>query len=136
MQPTDPFSPVKLTIGFIDGAAGSGKTRKGGKHFESRARRGEKILFVVPTVRLINEIYDYLRDELKSKVKIVRLHYRTVTRVGNEICDLIEKNDVGCIVLITHKAFFELPDWPIGRANTGWLWTRYPISFSLRHRLS
>jgi Type III restriction enzyme, res subunit len=102
-----------MTIMFLDSLAGSGKTRALTKYADRLARLNHKVLFVQPTMHLIEKtIADELRP-LDPQYPFRAIHGGTVgtnSVVGN-IVDHTRSTarDVGEMLFITHAAFFRLP---------------------------
>ena len=98
-----------LILYFVDGPCGSAKTHAAVRHAHRLARLGMKVLFVQPSIFLINQTLADLAS-LAPEVRCRAIHGETSDRV---IADIIEhlKHTAqdGEILFVTHAALMLLP---------------------------
>src|SRR5215467_10438944 len=106
----DPFQRVDLLIEYLDAVAGSGKSHEALMAAAEGVRRGEKYIFRMPTLELITEWHNALRDRLCPD--IAHLIYAETSEHGDNeeavvprILHHITHNTDGCILFITHAAY-------------------------------
>jgi hypothetical protein len=108
---TDPFAPVELTIDYVDSVAGSRKTLTAVGKALTAAKRGARIIFSMPTHKLIEEMFGKAR-EIDGKVPLVEITSRNEKGVVQKICKHIEKVQNGHLLFITHEALLRVTKWP------------------------
>ena len=112
-----------LPIFVFNALAGAGKTYALAKYADELARTGKKILFVQPTIQLIDNTY---RNEFlarwKPTYRIQPVHSGSDNfsrSVKSEILNRMRAEDVGGeLLLITHEAFKTLPRF---RQRQNWM---------------
>jgi hypothetical protein len=109
---SDPFAPVEMTIEYVDSVAGSRKTLTAVEKALASARRGARIIFSMPTHKLIEEMYKKAR-EMDSKVPV----HKIISRPGQDtvvkrICKHITKEQDGHLLFITHEGLLRVTTWP------------------------
>lgn len=114
---SDPFAPVDLTIEFVDSVAGSQKTRGAIKNALLAARRrGERMIFAMPTLDLVSEMTAYARS-LDDMVPVYEITSRNRPLKGSIdwlICKHIASHraQAGHLLFITHEGFQRVTSWP------------------------
>jgi primosomal protein N' len=98
-----------LPIFVFNALAGAGKTYALAKHADELARTGKKILFVQPTIQLIDNTYsDEFLARWKPDYRIQPIHSGSDNfsrSVKSEILNRMRAEDAGGeILLITHEA--------------------------------
>ena len=104
---------------FVDGPCGCAKTHVAVRHAHNRARLGKKILFVQPSIFLINQTLADLAS-LTPEVRVRAIHGETSDRVIADIVEHLKHTaQDGEILFITHSALMLLPylhrrqDWHV-----------------------
>lgn len=102
-----PYIYNRITI--HDSVAGSGKTYALSKIAVQLANKGQKVLFVQPTMELIARTLEQL-DALHPSASAIRIDTDTTDDVVNSIMRHVENpGSEGQILFITHAAFERLP---------------------------
>jgi hypothetical protein len=103
------------TIYFVDALAGSGKTHAATRHAHWLAQRGDKVLIVQPSVKLIQQTFTDLAA-LSPEVPVRAIYgsgpHGTGTSsnvVGDIVRHSIDTRPEGEVLLVTHAAFLRLP---------------------------
>jgi hypothetical protein len=110
---------LTLTLYFVDGPCGSAKTHSAVRHAHHLARLSKKVLFVQPSIFLINQTLADLAS-LTPEVRFRAIHGETSTRVIADIIEHLKHTAMdGEILFITHAALMLLPyfhrrqDWHV-----------------------
>jgi len=84
----------KTTVQYISAIPGLGKTHWAVHHMVERLRRSEISLYIAPTVRLVDQVYDDLGKLLsKEEFKLVhRFHHETTTQVSTRVVSTLSSN--------------------------------------------
>jgi hypothetical protein len=107
----DPFRPANQTIEFVDSAAGSRKTFTAvEKALIAARRRGARIIFAMPTHKLIDEMTTHAR--LDGKVPVYEITSRLSNNVVQHICKHVERVKDGHLLFITHEGLLRVTKWP------------------------
>ena len=108
-----------LILYFVDGLCGSAKTYAAVRHAHHLARLGKKVLFVQPSIFLINQTLTDLAS-LTPEVRFRAIHGETSDRVIADIVEHLKHTALdGEILFITHAALMLLPyfhrrqDWHV-----------------------
>ena len=98
-----------LILYFVDGVCGSAKTYAAVRHAHNLARLGKKVLFVQPSIFLIDQTQADLAG-LTPEVRVRAIHGGTSDRVIADIIDHTKRTALdGEILFITHAALMLLP---------------------------
>jgi hypothetical protein len=100
---------VVTTLYYVDGLCESSKTYRAVRHAHRLARLGKKVLFVQPSIFLINET---LKDiaTLTPEVRFRAIHGETSDRVITGIIEHAKHTTLdGEVLFITHSALMLLP---------------------------
>jgi hypothetical protein len=98
-----------LTLYFVDGVCGSAKTYAAVRHAHRLARLGKKVLFVQPSIFLINQTLNDLAS-LAPEVRFRAIHGETSDRVITGIVEHLKHTTLdGEILFISHAALMLLP---------------------------
>jgi hypothetical protein len=98
-----------LILYFVDGLCGSAKTYAALRHAHLLARLGKKVLFVQPSIFLINQTLADLAS-LTPQVRFRAIHGEISNRVIADIIDHTKHTAMdGEILFITHSALMLLP---------------------------
>jgi len=122
-QPRDPFAPAKMVIEYVDAAAGAYKTTVAVTQALEAAGRGDKIIFAMPTLKLISEWYHRAKKMKPTcPVEQITTGYSEGPRqfwlnpcegaVGNAIPDHIIDTNYGHVLFITQAGLMTVEDWP------------------------
>lgn len=98
---------------YVDGACGSRKTTKALEFAGHLAKAGEKILFVQPTMNLIQQSSSRLR-ELYPELAVLEITSQTSQgTVQADLTKHLKNNSVnGEVLFITHKTFLDIEWFP------------------------
>jgi hypothetical protein len=104
-----------LLVHFVDALAGSGKTHAAIRHAHHLARQGHKVLFVQPSITLIQQtLTDFLT--LSPAVPVNAIHSNGSHGSGtssNIVGDIVQHcrkaGPQGEVLIITHAAFLRVP---------------------------
>jgi hypothetical protein len=109
-----------IKLNYVDAIAGAGKSYTSLKEVHASVLKGGWVLFVVPTVALINEAAAQFR-RLSPQRPAECIHNETADIVGAALMKALkERPEGGRILFITWSAFLSLPFFP-GRE----LWSAY-----------
>ena len=98
-----------LILYFVDGVCGSAKTYAAVRHAHKLARLGKKVLFVQPSIFLINQTWSDLAS-LTPEVRLRAIHGETSGRVIADIIDHTKHTaSDGEVLFVTHSALMLLP---------------------------
>jgi hypothetical protein len=137
---TDPFRRIKLTVEYVDAAAGSQKTLTAIRESVKRAAHGTKTILSMPTLELVREMVAFARalsedrfagsvpvieitsregDEPKRRGRsipyLIRRHIQGKTATGAPLADVPQG---GHILFITHEAAYRMGlEWPAEAQN-------------------
>jgi hypothetical protein len=119
---SDPFSPVELTIEFVDSVAGSRKTHNAISRALFAARRHDtRTIFAMPTLALVSEWFDKAK-KMDDQVSVIEITSNTRT-IDEGVETLIRKHitsnhaKCGHVLFITHEGFQRVTDWPVEAAE-------------------
>lgn len=108
-----------MTIQYFDALAGAGKTHALANYADELARNGEKVLFVQPTMLLIDNTISGELQPLNPNYPIKAIHGNSERNVIAAILKHFRNQIVGGeIVFITHEAFMRLPPFEGKRSWT------------------
>ena len=109
-----------LIIHYVDGPCGSAKTFAAIRHAHRLAQMGKKVLFVQPSIFLINETLKDFANLMPQDVRHRAIHGETSNRVIADVVDHLTHTRLdGEVLFITHSAFMRLPymhrkqDWHV-----------------------
>lgn len=98
-----------MIVHYVDGLCGSAKTYEAIRHAHRLARLGKKVLFVQPSIFLINQTVNGLAS-LTPEVRFRAIHGETSDRVIADIINHAKHTAMdGEVLFITHSALMLLP---------------------------
>ncbi len=99
-------------IQYVNGPCGSGKTTAAIGDAVEKAKRGERVLMAFPSIQMVDQTCQGLREAAGSRIRVHRFDGDT-QRPGQVKKALIEHlklfGDGGQVVLTTHASFLTLP---------------------------
>jgi hypothetical protein len=100
-----------MIIRYFDALAGAGKTRALARYADRLARHGHKVLFVQPTMHLIDKTIVEELQPLDHQYPVRAIHGNETNSVVGDIVEHTRSTprDKGEILFITHAAFFRVP---------------------------
>jgi reverse gyrase len=102
---------MNISIKFINGICGAGKTYAIAAWADSLADRGHKVLLVQPTTQLVQETIQTTFPAMNvDMTRVVSITSKTHEKVMKSIDEHLKTTDsqTGEILVITHSAFFGL----------------------------
>jgi hypothetical protein len=103
-----------MTIHYFDALAGAGKTRALALYADRLARHGQKVLFVQPTIHLIEKTIQDELLKLDPPYSLRPIHGDADLTTNSVVADIVIhfQNAVdgeGEVLFITHPAFLRVP---------------------------
>lgn len=99
-----------ISIDYVNGFCGAGKTYANAKYAKEQYDRGQKVLLVQPTTQLIEQtVATTFKDCGLTTDCYVSINSKTTDHVVKVITEFVKTVKSPIILVITHAAFFSIP---------------------------